>query len=254
MKYRFRRFGRAIVLGGVATLAAVLAVGASGALVAPTPYEGNQNCASIGLTEAAGYTEVKFEALGQDVPSSGSFSGTLENGDPFTIEYSGATANGSMSFSATGALVAAVFMKGGSGGNLYNYTGQTDGGVASDSGLVFSQGASHITFCLKEGGAQSAVTMRSMGASRIDKGVLVRWRTAAESRTLGFKVFRVKAGKRVAISKLIPAASLNGKSGRTYSFLDRRAPKGKASYWIQELGTNGKNRWYGPVRVGAASA
>ena len=115
-------------------------------------------------------------------------------------------------------------------------------------------GSEDVPFPTVESNAVSAVTMSSMGASRVGKAVVVRWRTGSESRTLGFKVFRVKAGKRVAVSKVIAAASLTGRSGRTYSFLDRRAPKGKAVYWIQELGTNGKNRWYGPVRAGAASA
>ncbi len=36
----------------------------------------------------------------------------------------------------------------------------------------------------------------------------------------------------------------------SYSFLDRRAPKGTSvRYWIQEVAVDGSRIWYGPARV-----
>lgn len=63
---------------------------------------------------------------------------------------------------------------------------------------------------------------------------------------LGFNVYREVNGTRVrANSKLIA-----GKGRGLYSFLDRRAPKGKTvRYWIQAVNLDGSRSWHGPARV-----
>src|SRR5829696_64870 len=51
----------------------------------------------------------------------------------------------------------------------------------------------------------SAVTLRSLTASRSRAGVLVRWRTASEADTLGFHVYRGKGAKLTRVDRqLIP--------------------------------------------------
>jgi hypothetical protein len=97
--------------------------------------------------------------------------------------------------------------------------------------------------------APSAVTMQSFVATRSRDGVLVRWRTESELGTLGFNVFREVNGRRVRVNARLIASKGRG----AYSFLDRRAPRGKAlRYWVQEIEVDGTKSWYGPIRVRAA--
>ena len=92
----------------------------------------------------------------------------------------------------------------------------------------------------------TAVTFRSLAATRSSNGVLVRWRTASETDTLGFHVYRQVNGKRVRVNGTLIAAK--GRAG--YSFLDRKAPKGKSvRYWVQVVNLDGTRSWHGPARV-----
>jgi hypothetical protein len=94
----------------------------------------------------------------------------------------------------------------------------------------------------------SAVTVVSFAAARSGRRVLVRWRTAAEAGMLGFHVYRERAGKRVRLDPhLIPAKG--SVSGARYSFIDSRAPRGKVTYRLQGVGTDGARAWYGRVSV-----
>jgi len=157
---------------------------------------------------------------------------------------------------------------GGGGGGLFGGGGGGGGGVAGGGGpgggggggSGFVPGGCTITACSQ--GVQTgnglvritytapatAVTFRSLSATAAAKGVLVRWRTASELGTLGFHVYRAVNGRRVRVDrKLVPARNA---SGRTYSYLDRRAPRGKAlRYWIQVVNLDGSRQWYGPARV-----
>ncbi len=94
--------------------------------------------------------------------------------------------------------------------------------------------------------AATAVTMRSISATSSRAGNLVRWSTASEVDTLGFHVYREVNGKRVRANARMIAAKGSG----SYSFLDRKAPKGKTvRYWVQEVAADGSRSWYGPARV-----
>jgi hypothetical protein len=94
----------------------------------------------------------------------------------------------------------------------------------------------------------SAVTVRSLTASRSPAGVRVRWRTGSEADTLGFHVYRERAGKPVRVDRrLIPARG--SISGARYSFVDRHAPHAKLSYQLQAVGTDGSRTWYGRAGV-----
>jgi hypothetical protein len=97
-----------------------------------------------------------------------------------------------------------------------------------------------------------AVTLESFRAVRSHRGVVLRWRTGTEVDTLGFNVFRQRGGgKRVRVNRrLLPA--LGAVAGSSYSFVDRRAPRRAARYWLQDVSTHGVRTWHGPVRVPAA--
>jgi len=115
-------------------------------------------------------------------------------------------------------------------------------GPAATGGLIIGQVVCGVTVTA----TPSAVTFRSLSAARSTNGVQVRWSTASEIDTLGFNVYREVNGKRVrANAKLIA-----GKGRGLYSFLDRKAPKGKTvRYWIQVVNLDGSRRWHGPARV-----
>lgn len=94
--------------------------------------------------------------------------------------------------------------------------------------------------------AATAVTLRSLGATRVPSGVLIRWRTASEADTLGFYVYRQVKDKRVGVNTRLIATNQR----RSYSFLDRKALNGKTvRYWIQVVNLDGSRQWYGPVRI-----
>ena len=80
----------------------------------------------------------------------------------------------------------------------------------------------------------------------------MRWRTGTEADELGFNVYRQQGGRRVRVNRrLLPA--LGGVSGRSYSFLDRQAPRHTAvRYWLQDVSQSGARAWHGPVRVAAS--
>ena len=97
------------------------------------------------------------------------------------------------------------------------------------------------------GEVPTAVQIRRVTAARSGKNVRLRWRTASEAGTIGFNVFRERAGARIRASqKLIPAGGRV--SGGSYSWLDRRPGK-SSRYWLQSVGSDGSKSWYGPVRV-----
>jgi hypothetical protein len=95
--------------------------------------------------------------------------------------------------------------------------------------------------------APSAVQLMRFTASKAGKDVRLRWRTASEAGTIGFNVFRGRAGARIRVShRLIPARS--SVSGGSYSWLDRR-PGSSSRYWLQIVDADGSTSWYGPARV-----
>jgi subtilisin-like proprotein convertase family protein len=95
--------------------------------------------------------------------------------------------------------------------------------------------------------AALAATFRSAEARRTSSGVVVRWRTASEVDVLGFRVYRVVAGKRVRVSRALIAAK-GEVSGAAYRFVDRRAPRRTAGlrYRIQAVDRDGSVSWLGP--------
>ena len=97
-------------------------------------------------------------------------------------------------------------------------------------------------------GCPTAVSLSSFAATYSRRGVLTRWRTASESGTLGFNLYRKRTGKlRRVNSTLIPSVFGGSASGHAYSWLDRRALResGVLEYRLQAVGLDGTRRWLG---------
>ena len=96
--------------------------------------------------------------------------------------------------------------------------------------------------------AATAVTFRSFTATRERSGVRLRWRTAAETDTLGFNVFREHSGLRQRLNRNL-IGSRGDAAGRAYSLLDRHAARRSGDrYWLQVVDRSGVRSWHGPVR------
>jgi glycosyl hydrolase family 99 len=95
----------------------------------------------------------------------------------------------------------------------------------------------------------TAVVFRAASASRTGTGVRVRWRTASESRLLGFNLYREQNRKRARLNRaLIPSAFAGGVVARSYSWVDRRAPRhGALRYWLEAVSVSGARSWHGPI-------
>ena len=92
----------------------------------------------------------------------------------------------------------------------------------------------------------TAVQVRALTAAAAGRGAVVRWQTASEFDALGFHVYREVNGKRLRLTRTLISATGHG----GYSFLDRKAPKGKnVRYWLQVVQLGGSRSWYGPARV-----
>ncbi|MFN2467476.1 MAG: hypothetical protein ABR521_05000 [Gaiellaceae bacterium] len=97
-------------------------------------------------------------------------------------------------------------------------------------------------------GVPTAVTLLSVQPTRSSSGVLVRWRTASESGTLGFNVWRYRGGKGVKVNRTLIAAKRSGEpAGAGYSFVDR-APGARRglTYRLQLVDQQGRRTWYAP--------
>jgi hypothetical protein len=94
----------------------------------------------------------------------------------------------------------------------------------------------------------TAVTLRSLSASRSAAGVRLHWRTGSEADTLGFHVYRGRGSKLARVDgRMIPARG--SVSGGRYSLVDRRAPRARLTYRLQAVGTDGSRTWAGRVSV-----
>jgi hypothetical protein len=161
-----------------------------------------------------------------------------------TFEFMGSSGDGGGGggaglYGGGGGGAAFGFGAGGGGGG----SGLVPGGGTLIQGVRAGNGLVRITY------QPTAVTFSSSAAKRVRAGVVVRWRTASEANTLGFHVYRQVEQRRVRLSHRL-IASLGAVHGRTYSFLDRKAPKrGELRYWLQEVALDGSRTWHGPIRA-----
>ena len=121
---------------------------------------------------------------------------------------------------------------------------------------TFTQAGSYPYFCVFHAlvgmigsitvNPATAVTFSSFSAVRSRSGVLVSWRTGSETATAAFDVYRQTSGPRKRLTAA-PILARSAVGGFSYAFLDRRAPRGRARYWLQTIALDGTRAWYGPV-------
>jgi hypothetical protein len=90
----------------------------------------------------------------------------------------------------------------------------------------------------------TAVQVASLRATQRPAGVLIRWRMGSEAGVLGYNVYRERKGARIRLTRaLVPARG--GLAGRTYSYLDRSAPRARRGlrYWLQVVENDGSRVW-----------
>jgi hypothetical protein len=110
---------------------------------------------------------------------------------------------------------------------------------------AIAAGASHS---LALGPASTtAVSLRTFGVSRTASGARLHWRTASETRMLGFNLYREQRGKLAKLnSALIPSVSGGTTVGRAYSWLDRGARhEATYTYRLQAVSLGGTRAWLG---------
>ena len=110
--------------------------------------------------------------------------------------------------------------------------------------------------------ASSSVVLRAFTAKRLKKDcaefptlcrrIVLRWQTGAEPNTLGFHVYRERAGKKVRVTKTMISAK-QAATGASYSYTDR-LPKGvkPASvkrYSLQVVQLDAKRTWLDSTNV-----
>lgn len=102
----------------------------------------------------------------------------------------------------------------------------------------------------------TAISLRSLTATREGGSVVVRWETGVELGTAGFHVLRSATGDpegAVRVTpRLIPARG-GPSAGASYSFAVAAGdPAGDEAYWLEEVEASGATARYGPVRPAAA--
>ena len=137
------------------------------------------------------------------------------------------------------------------GTTLYNVSGFTGGrdnsvddiyaDVDSTRGFDFALGTVSTQPCA----SPTAVKLTSFVARQMRSGVLVSWRTGAESEALGFNVYR---GSLKLNRSLI--AARGSATGATYRFVDRTVGRaGSHTYRLQVVGRSGERRWAATTRT-----
>jgi hypothetical protein len=89
-----------------------------------------------------------------------------------------------------------------------------------------------------------AVYLEQFRAERQGRQAMVHWVISQPHAHAGFHLWRQEPDQeRVCIS----SALLSGQN--VYDFVDTRPPAGPVDYWLQELGTDGSENWYGPAHL-----
>lgn len=153
-----------LLVGTLAMAGAVLAsTGPSDQQITPTLHDGNIQVGTGTPPPNNDYAACSPKDAVET--GSGSGSGASDNGVSVAWTYNGTTK--ALSFVATGGLVNIAYVKGGNAYNEYDYSGKSNGGVASDGHLYAPDnasggpaGLSHAIFCTtpeEDGGPESAL-------------------------------------------------------------------------------------------------
>jgi len=97
------------------------------------------------------------------------------------------------------------------------------------------------------------VSLESFTATQTQDGVLLSWKTAGETRNLGFNVYREENGARVRVNPGLIAGSaltfrhsLPQHAAKTYRWIDH-SPVASNSYWLEDLDLNNSRTFHGPI-------
>jgi hypothetical protein len=96
--------------------------------------------------------------------------------------------------------------------------------------------------------APTAVLLTSLKATRSRGGVSIRWRTPAGAGLLAFDLYRTTPLGTTRLTRL-PLPSVLNEAARSYSWLDRRAPRRPQTYRIEGVRTDGTRVVLGSVAV-----
>jgi hypothetical protein len=105
--------------------------------------------------------------------------------------------------------------------------------------------------CVKHSTGQppNAVSVGAFRARRAAHGVALRWSTASEVGNVGFDIVRKVGSKTVRINRsLIRSTSMI--RGHTYVYVDRTAPSGRATYWLEAIDRSGVRRLVASAGIG----
>jgi len=134
-----------------------------------------------------------------------------------------------------------------------------DGGHGDKKGLdIWTYYPSNtLTAPLRVVDPLTAVTLRSLTATRTSAGVVLAWETGVELGAESFHMLRsgsdsLEDAVRVT-GAAIPARG-SATSGAVYTWTDRGAGAGSLAYWLEEREVGGTRRLYGPVRPVPAPA
>jgi hypothetical protein len=176
------------------------------------------------------------------------FDGTVDFGGTSGVTHTGVVGSGSATQAFTDAATLALFTGTGTVNLPFAAVATSSATGSGNVASQFTTNAGADVSCTYTH-APTAVTLKSFTATRTPRGVLLKWRTAAEVQTLGFNVYREQHGKRVRINRVqVPAASLRGRTSAAYSLLDRVPASTKAArYWLQAIEMGGSRTWYGPA-------
>ncbi|MFN2468003.1 MAG: hypothetical protein ABR521_07755 [Gaiellaceae bacterium] len=89
--------------------------------------------------------------------------------------------------------------------------------------------------------------------ARVARGVVtLTWRTASETGTAGFEVWRTGGGQTTKLTRgLIPAKHAGRSRGAAYRVVDRGVRRGTSyTYRLRVVGTDGRRAWRGSVTAG----
>jgi hypothetical protein len=164
-----------------------------------------------------------------------------------SLKAGGGATTASVPFSAsvTGTSATPTFVIEGTATTITSPYAFPLGTTTVDASVTDNGGSASCTFQVTVN-AMTAVTLHGMSARWTPSGVRVRWTVAPALTFAGFNVHRQTGRLRVRANvKLVPGG------GRTYSFVDRHAPRAHAlRYWIEAVGLDGSRSWYGPLRTG----
>jgi hypothetical protein len=94
----------------------------------------------------------------------------------------------------------------------------------------------------------TAVGTGTLGAARIPRGVVLRWRAGGDASVLGYRVYREHARRSVLLTpRLLPARS--SAAPRVYRFLDGAAPRGPLGYRLQLVRLDGSTASAGTANL-----